>query len=40
MLLGLVPNIGYITFVRIASLTIIHIIVLIGIMFLPLGYAL
>lgn len=41
MLLGLVPNIGYITFIPgIASLTIIHIPVLIGIMFLPLGYAL
>lgn len=41
ILLGLIPNIGYITVIPgVASLTIIHIPVLIGIMFLPLGYSL
>lgn len=40
VILGLVPNLGYITFIPgVASLTIVHIPVLIGIMLLPLGYA-
>lgn len=39
--MGLVPNLGYITIIPgVASVTIVHIPVLIGIMFLPLGYAL
>lgn len=41
LMLTLVPNIGYITFIPgIASLQIIHVVVLIGIMFLPLSYSL
>lgn len=40
LILGLIPNLGYITFIPgIASLQIIHVPVLIGIMFLPLGYS-
>ncbi len=40
LMLTLIPNIGYITFIPgIASLQIIHIVVLIGVMFLPLSYS-
>lgn len=40
LLLGLIPNLGYITFIPgIPSIQIISIPVLIGIMFLPLGYS-
>ena len=39
LILGLVPNLGYITIVPGASITIIHIPVLVGIMFLPLAYS-
>ncbi len=40
LLIGLIPEIGYITFIPgIASITIVHIPVLIGITLLPLSYA-
>lgn len=40
LMLTLIPNIGYITFIPgIASLQIIHIVVLVGVMFLPLNYS-
>lgn len=41
VVLGLVPNLGYIRIIPgLGSLTILHIPVLVGVMFLPLGYSL